>query len=63
MRDRVEMNVVSAAFEIAVIANGVFLRSLLPERIFAPIVARDGRPAATTLRVKAPLIRRHRPEI
>jgi hypothetical protein len=41
MLDRVEMNVVGAAFEIGVIANGVFPKALLPKRIFAPMVARN----------------------
>src|SRR5205085_10761310 len=42
MLDRVEMNVVGAAFEIAVIANSVFPKTLLPKRVFASRVARDG---------------------
>jgi hypothetical protein len=39
MLDRVEMKVVGATFEIAVIANGVFPEALLPKRILAPMVA------------------------
>jgi hypothetical protein len=39
MLDRVEVNIAGAAFEIAVIANGVFPKALLPKRIFASIVA------------------------
>jgi hypothetical protein len=38
MFDGVEMNIVGAAFEIAVISNGVFPKALLPKPIFAPMV-------------------------
>jgi hypothetical protein len=47
MLDRVEMNVVGAAFEIAVIANGVFPKTFLPKRIFA---SKKDVPPATKLR-------------
>src|SRR5882724_4915536 len=60
MFDRIEMDIISTAFEIPVVANGVFPKALLPKRIFG---SREiGMPAATTLRVKIPLIRRHRSE-
>jgi len=55
MLDRVEMNLVSAAFEIAVIANGVFPKALLPKRIFAPIVARDRQACCYDASRKGPL--------
>jgi hypothetical protein len=41
MFDGVEMNIVSAAFEIAVIPNGVFPKALLPKSIFTPMVTWD----------------------
>ena len=39
MLDWIEMDIISTAFEIPVVANGVFPKALLPKRIFAAMIA------------------------
>jgi hypothetical protein len=39
--DRIEMHIISAALEISFVTNGVFPKSLLPNRIFTATIARN----------------------
>ncbi len=43
MLDRIEMNVIRAAFEIRFVPDGMLPKALLPKRVFTSMVVRDRR--------------------